>query len=214
MVFKPLDSPPSKQTQQLYIDVLSSVNIKLKESDEWYSVDQLLQAVNVSEDVYIDALHWIKTKGNQTAILLKRTPKEINVNNYNRTLMNGWQVNIDVQFVTNVYSCVMYLASYVSKPEKTLVDVLKAVSSLSQHLGSKQSMKSVAKKFLNLIRVVSPQEAVYRLLSLPLSQGSRQIVFVDTDLPYNRTRMFKPMTVLKQLDDDDPDVFLHGSSLT
>ena len=168
----------------------------------------------MSEDVYIDALHWIKTKGNQTAILLKRTPKEINVNNYNRTLMKAWQANIDVQFVTNVYSCVMYLASYVSKPEKTLVAVLKAVSSLSQHLGSKQSMKSVAKKFLNLIRVVSPQEAVYRLLSLPLSQGSRQIVFVDTDLPYNRTRMFKPMTVLKQLDDDDPDVFLHGSSLT
>ena len=64
MVFKPLDSPPSKQTQQLYIDVLSSVNTKLEESDEWCSVDQLLQAVNVSEDVYIDALHWIKTKGN------------------------------------------------------------------------------------------------------------------------------------------------------
>ena len=52
----------------------------------------------MSEDVYIDAFHWIKTKGNQTAILLKRTPKEINVNNYNRTLTKAWQANIDVQF--------------------------------------------------------------------------------------------------------------------
>lgn len=32
--------------------------------------------------------------------------------------MKAWEANLDVQFVTNVYSCVMYLASYVSKPEK------------------------------------------------------------------------------------------------
>lgn len=51
-------------------------------------------------------------------------------------------------------------------------------------------------------------KVVYRLLSLPLSQGSRSVLFVDTDLPQNRTRLFKPINVLKQLDDNDPDVFL------
>lgn len=75
-----------------------------------------------------------------------------------------------------MYTPVMYLASYVSKPEQTIGDVLKAVSSSSQHLGAKQSMKSVAQKFLTH-REASAQEAVYRLLPLPLSQGSRQVVF-------------------------------------
>lgn len=54
-------------------------------------------------------------------------------------------------------------------------------------------------------------KVVYRLLSLPLSQGSRSVLFVDTDLPQNRTRLFKPINVLKQLDDNDRDVFLLGT---
>lgn len=51
--------------------------------------------------------------------------------NYNTTMMKAWEANMYVQFVTNVYSCVMYLESYVTKPEKTLGDGLKAVSSSS-----------------------------------------------------------------------------------
>lgn len=100
--------------------------------------------------------------------------------------MKAWEANLDVQFVTNVYSCVMYLMFPSQK--KTLGDVLKAVSKSSQHLGAKQSMRNVAKKFLTH-REVSAQEAVYRLLSLPLSQGSRCVLFVGTDLPENRTRL-------------------------
>lgn len=64
----------------------------------------------------------------------------------------------------------MYVASYVSKPEKTLGDILKAVSASGEHLGPKTSMKKVAKKFLTH-RDVSAQEAFYRLMSLPLVQG-------------------------------------------
>lgn len=120
--------------------------------------------------------------------------------------MKTWGANLDVQFVTNILSCVMYLASYVSKPEKTLGVVLKTVSKSSQHLGAKQSMRSVAQKFLTH-REVSAQETVYRLLSLPLSQGSRCVLFVDTDLPENRTRLFKPINVFEQLDEDYPVVF-------
>ena len=171
------------------------------------SLQDLLHKAVVSEDVYLKALHWIKTKQGQPAILLKRSIQEINVNNYNSTLTKAWEANIDVQFVTNVYSCVMYLASYVCKPEKTLGDVLKAVSASSQHLGPRCAMKNVAYKFLTH-REVSAQEAVYRLMSLPLIKGSRQVLFVDTDLPDNRTRLFKPMNLISLLEDEDEDVFM------
>jgi hypothetical protein len=68
-------------------------------------------------------------------------------------------------------------------------------------------MKTVAKKFLTH-RKISAQEAVYRLLSLPLVQGSREIVFVPTDLPENRTRLFKPLKLLETLGDNDTDVLM------
>ena len=138
--------------------------------------------------------------------MLKRKPSEICINNYNEVIMMSWEANHDVQFVTSVLECVFYVASYMSKPEKTLGDLLKGVSKSGQHLGPKASMKAVAKKFLTHCEV-SAQEAVYRLLSLPLTKGSRQVVFIPTDLPENRTRLFKPMKVIETLEDDDPDVF-------
>ena len=101
-------------------------------------------------------------------------------------------------------SCLLYI-----KPEKTLGDVLKAVSKSSHHLGTKQAMKNVAHKFLTH-REISAQEAVYRLLSLPLTRGSRQVVFIPTDLPQNRTQLLKPVAVINTMDDDDPDVYQKG----
>lgn len=66
-------------------------------------------------------------------------------------------------------------------------------------------MKSVAKKLLTH-REVSAQMAIYTLISLPMIQGSRQVVFVCTDVPEQRTRFFKPMKLIEMLEDDDPDV--------
>ena len=154
----------------------------------------------------MESLKWIKTRKGQPAILLKRDLTEVNINNYNVTIIKAWEANLDVQYVTNVYSCIMYVASYMSKPEKTLGDVLKGVSASTQHLGAKSSMKNIAKKFLTN-REVSAQEAVYRLMSLPLTKGSREVVFVATDFPENRTRLLKPMKLIHALEDDDSDIF-------
>ena len=209
MVFKPLESPPTPIEKEMYSKALTSVYEHLQDVDQQTSLDDVLNKAKVSEDMYLKALHWKKTKGGQPAIILKRKPYECNINNYNVSLMKSWEANLDVQFVTNVYSCVMYLASYVSKPEKTLGDVLKAVSKSSHHLGTKQAMKNVAHKFLTH-REISAQEAVYRLLSLPLTRGSRQVVFIPTNLPENQTRLLKPMAVISTMDDDDPDVYQKG----
>ncbi|XP_071480520.1 uncharacterized protein [Diadema antillarum] len=209
VVFKPLESIPTEGQKKVFTNTLTAVLDQLKDVNQQTTLDDVLRKCNVSEETYLKALHWKQTKGGQPAVLLKRTPYECNVNNYNFMLMKSWEASLDVQFVTNVYSCVMYLASYISKPEKTLGDVLKAVSKSSKHLGTKQTMKNVAHKFLTH-REVSAQEATYRLLSLPLTRGSRQVVFVPTDLPQNRTRLLKPMAIINTMNDEDPDVFQTG----
>lgn len=84
--------------------------------------------------------------------------------------------------------------------------LLEAAFESVHHLGQKMSMNSVAKKFLTH-HEVSAQEAIYRFMSLPLIQGSRQ-VFVWTDVPKQTTRLFKPIKLIEMLEEDDPDVYM------
>ena len=206
--FKPMEEEVPKATQEIYKEILATIHEQLDNVDQdcQISLDSVLEKANVAEEQYMRALRWFKTKSGRPAIVLKRKPCEICINNYNKVIMMSWEANHDVQYVTSVLECVFYVASYMSKPEKTLGDLLKDVCKAGQHLGPKSSMKAVAKKFLTH-REVSAQEAVYRLLSLPLTKGSRQVIFLPTDLPENRTRLFKPMKFIETLDDDDPNVF-------
>ena len=54
---------------------------------------------------------------------------------------------------------------------------------------------------------MSAQESVYRILSLPMKQLSRSVVFVDTNTRKERIAVLKDRDALKDLGDNDPDVF-------
>ena len=54
---------------------------------------------------------------------------------------------------------------------------------------------------------MSTQEAVYRLLSLPMKQLSRSVVFVDTNPKHERIAVLKDNDSLRQLHDNDTNVF-------
>ena len=56
-------------------------------------------------------------------------------------------------------------------------------------------------------RAVSAQEAAYRILSLPMKQLSRSVVFVDTNPKNERIAVLKNTQELEQLEDDDVDIF-------
>ena len=210
-VLYPPEEPTTEQAKTIYSDTLTAVYDKLSslEPDTDPLLAELLDDLQVPLNLYIKALQWIKTKQGRPAVLIKRKPKEGCINFYNPVLLKAWQANMDIQIVDHVESCIMYVSSYISKPEKTLGDVLKSVSKTCEPQGPKQMMKMVSKKFLSH-REVSAQEAVYRVLSLPLIRGSRQVVFVPTDLPENRTKLLKPLKIIKELDDDDEDLYMTG----
>ena len=71
----------------------------------------------------------------------------------------------------------------------------------------KVQVKKLGSAFLTH-REVSAQEPVYRLpiLSLPMKQLSRSVVFIDTNPKKERISVLKDN--IKDLDDDDPNVFL------
>ena len=64
-------------------------------------------------------------RGNK--IILRRDPCEGNINNYNPSVLLAWQANMDIQYVMDPYACVMYVASYIMKHEKSMSELLKTV---------------------------------------------------------------------------------------
>ena len=119
LVILPQDDTPSPDTVIEYQTFwwLCSKNWLVLTSIQICQLMPSLKKIGVPEGKYIDAVGWLKTRHGQPAVLLKRGLREVNINNYNSTFMRAWQANLDIQYVTNVYACVMYLASYVSKPE-------------------------------------------------------------------------------------------------
>ena len=73
-------------------------------------------------------------------------------------------------------------------------ELLKHVAAEARTEELKMQMRKVGSVFLTH-REVSAQEAVYRILSLPMKQLSRSVVFVDTNPKHER------------IADDDTNVF-------
>lgn len=131
------------------------------------SIDDLLNAAVLAVEQYLYALSVTKRgKADQ----LKRQPGERFINCYNTTLLS-WQENLDVQYCLDHYVCIAYMVAYIKKDERDMSKVLQNVAKEMYNHDWGEQLKSCANAFLNA-RELSAQEAVYRLLSLPLFKSS------------------------------------------
>ncbi|XP_026084957.1 uncharacterized protein LOC113060278 [Carassius auratus] len=170
------------------------------------NLSDLLTKCNLSMDDYCKYAEALSTSN---VILLKRDPKEAWVNGYNPDLLRAWNANMDIQFVLDSFSCIMYMLSYISKPEHEMNDYLKTVikgvreTNVNEEDEMKQIMQAYSKH-----RQVSAQESVARTCSLPLKKCSRNVVFIPTD--DDALRMSLPRSVLHSKDPDSEDVWMSG----
>ena len=185
------------------LTVLKKVQKLIAENDTDLSLSDLLHKAHLTESEYVEAL---ETSCTGFVVVLKREPNECCINNYNPAVMLAWQANMDIQFLLNAYACVMYVASYIMKTERSMGELLKQVAAEARTDELKKQLRKVGAAFLSH-REVSAQEAVYRLLSLPMKQLSRSVVFVDTNPKHERIAVLKNNDSLSQLHDDDTNVF-------
>ena len=92
------------------------------------------------------------------------------------------------------------------KSERSMGELLKQVSKESCADDVRSQLRQLGSVFLDH-REVSAQEAVYRILSLPLKQLSRKVIFVNTDFKKDRVGVFKKAEVLAALDDEDENIY-------
>ena len=174
------------------------------DSFENITLEQILQASNVPLKTYMDALHTSK-RGN--TLVLKRKPHEMKINNYNPDILRAWRANMDIQYVLDAYACVMYITSYMMKSERAMGELLKHVSKECRGDDIRSQLRKLGSTFLNH-RELSMQESAYRILSLPLKKLSRKCVFIYTDPKNERLAMTKPLANIRELENDDEDLYL------
>jgi DNA replication protein DnaC len=166
-------------------------------------MDELLLKAGVSSDIYLCGLKICST-GN--SVVMKRKPSESWINTYNPDVIRVWKANMDLQYILDPYACVMYIAAYMLKSERSMGELLKQVSKECGGEDIRTQLKRLGSVFLNH-REVSAQEAVYRILSLPLKQLSRKVVFVNTAAKEDRVSLLKPINQIQSMDENSEDIY-------
>ena len=200
--------PSPDKIEPNYKEIVIGVQQLIQELDDNQSntsptIQEVLDACDVTEEEYHEAL---KKLQKTTKVLHKRNPKDRCINNYNPVILKSWKANMDLQFVTDVYSCIMYIVSYITKDERELSDLLRHTSKQANDQNIRQQLRTLGNVFLNH-REITAQEAIYRALPIPLRRTSRTIVYVPTDFPEDRVKLMKPLYVIENLDDDSEEVF-------
>ena len=104
-----------------------------------------MEECGVTAEQYDNALGCVEKKG--IYILLKK-PCEVNIGPYNTVILKLLKSNINLQFVTGVYSILTYLMSYLCKPEHAMSELMKKASKEAYGKDIKGKMLSIGNTFL------------------------------------------------------------------
>eukprot|EP00105_Crassostrea_gigas_P043473 XP_019927621.1 PREDICTED: uncharacterized protein LOC105339877 [Crassostrea gigas] len=178
------------------------------------NTEQVFEKLGLTQAQYMEA-H--KRLAKKTSVVLKRNPSELWTNQYNPCLLKCWNANMDIQFVLDPFSCIVYIISYISKSEREMGMVLKQtkIEAEEGNESARSTLKKIGSAYLNH-REVSAQEAVYRVCNLKMKECSRKVVFIPVG--ENPTRLTKPLSQIKRIQksrktdeieqEDDEDIWM------
>ncbi|XP_052678330.1 uncharacterized protein LOC128159314 [Crassostrea angulata] len=164
------------------------------DSNSSSTVGEIFNALGLTQEQYETAYNIITKK---KAIVLQREPCELWTNQYNPCLLRCWDANMDIQFVLDPFSCIVYIISYISKSEREMGMLLKQtkIEAEEGNCEARQTLKKIGSAYLKH-REVSAQEAVYRVCNLKMKECSRKVVFIPVG--ENPTRLTKPLSQIKR----------------
>ena len=112
-----------KQKQEAAKQILLQVwNEIQNEENESKTTEEIFNYLGFTQAQY-EEVHRILSK--KRSIVLQRNPCELWTNQYNPCLLRCWDANMDIQFVLDPFSCIVYIISYISKAEREMGMLLK-----------------------------------------------------------------------------------------
>ena len=202
VLLEPLDLDVDKYKKK-YDKIQDKMN-KYKDGMNFSFEQFLTKVAEMSEEEYIKC---IRSSINGPKVFLKRKPSEIRVNLYNENLLCAWNANIDLQYVLDPYACAMYIVSYISKSQRGMSALLERACKEARqgNMDIKRQVRHIGNQFLNSVEV-SAQEAAYLVLQMPLTKGSRDVIFLSTSPPDERVQLLKQKYQLEELSPDSTDI--------
>nr|XP_022305765.1 uncharacterized protein LOC111112528 [Crassostrea virginica] len=176
-------------------DVLLKVwNEVLDDVNASKTTEEIFSSIDLTQNVYETAHRILASK---SSIILERNPVDMWTNQYNPCLLKCWDANMDIQYVLDPFSCIVYIVSYISKAEREIGMLLKQtqIEASEGNLSARDTIKKIGSAYLNH-REVSAQEAVYRVCNLKMKESSRKVIFIPVG--ENPTRLSKPLAQIKQ----------------
>ncbi|XP_063442041.1 uncharacterized protein LOC134722357 [Mytilus trossulus] len=185
----------SKDDEELAKEILSDLwEVIKKHEDENLDVSEIFKKIGLAQESFETYYRFIT---NRNTVVLKRQPNEIYTNQYNPHLLRAWDANMDIQYILDAFSCVVYIISYISKAERELGLLLQQTKNEAEegNLNAQQTMKKVGTSYLHH-REISAQEAVFRVTGLRLRECSRKVEFIPVG--ENPCRMSVPLKDLEK----------------
>ncbi|CAG2192522.1 unnamed protein product [Mytilus edulis] len=162
--------------------------------DKNLTTGELFLKAGMSQEDFQECFRWITYRN---TVVLKRNKDELFINQYNPHLLKSWNANMDIQYILDAYSCVVYIISYISKSERELGLLLQQtkIEAADGNLDAQQTMKKVGTAYFHF-RELSTQEAVFRVIGLRLKECSRKVQFIPVG--ENPCRISRPLKELQQ----------------
>ncbi|CAG2225842.1 unnamed protein product [Mytilus edulis] len=185
----------SEDDEELAKEILSDLwEVIKKHEDENLDVSEIFKKIGLTQESFETYYRFIT---NRNTVVLKRQPNEIYTNQYNPHLLRAWDANMDIQYILDAFSCVVYIISYISKAERELGLLLQQTKNEAEegNLNAQQTMKKVGTSYLHH-REISAQEAVFRVTGLRLRECSRKVEFIPVG--ENPCRMSIPLKDLEK----------------
>lgn len=162
-------------------------------SDSELCTTDILTPENISQSTLEEALN---AQSQRPTVVHRRDPNDCWVNAYNPSLLQAWDGNMDIQFILDPYSSIMYIMSYITKAERELGDLIKTAQKEARQNNEEavQELRKLGNVYLTH-REISVMEAVYRVCGLKLKHCSRDVIWIPTDT--ESTRITLTINVIK-----------------
>lgn len=214
---KPLYAKYYSVLREILCETADKYKNDIKQEKEEITLDDLLKLLAdrlglKDDEITLDDYYMmLRTTCKSTTVFLKRTCRELMLNQYNRSIVLRHRANMDIQHVTDPYGIAVYVSAYLTESNKHMSATLKRAYKeiFSGNESVRKKLHRVATTFQNGSEM-GAQEAVYHLLSTPVCKSSRQIVFINTYRSKDRHLMIKEARYLERMNPNSTDIYRTG----
>lgn len=187
---------------QKYHKHYKSIRENLEKCD-YSDMDNFYADNNIPSDDYY---HNILRAGiKRPRVFIKRQPHEKWHNPFNPFLLHILKSNMDIQFITDEYSCTAYVAEYVNKTNRGVSNLQRLIiQTMDEHpeFDVVDITRNLGLNMLSSVEMTS-QEAAWYLLREPMSKCSTAVVYIPTTWPIERQRVRKTNQQLDEMGIED-----------